>query len=221
MCSQDDNPGPPSKSLIDLVLRTAGVALDTDLPAVSARMPSAPFWPDYWPGEHYRLLAAFVRVLAPRIVIEIGTHTGLSALSLKRYLPDNAVLYTFDVVPWKQIPGTCLRDEDFHDGRLKQIVADLSQPDGFNEHRDKIASAPLMFIDGPKDKLFEPAFLSNLRRLTFSKPAYLVFDDIKDWNMLGVWRGIEAPKLDITSFGHWTGTGIVEWGTVTSATTGK
>jgi hypothetical protein len=30
--------------------------------------------------------------------------------------------------------------------------------------------------------------------------------------MLGVWRGIARPKLDLTSFGHGSGTGLVRWG---------
>jgi hypothetical protein len=30
-------------------------------------------------------------------------------------------------------------------------------------------------------------------------------------NMIGIWRGIRHPKLDLTSFGHWSGTGLVEW----------
>ena len=28
---------------------------------------------------------------------------------------------------------------------------------------------------------------------------------------LRIWRAIARPKLDVTSFGHWTGTGLVEW----------
>ena len=29
--------------------------------------------------------------------------------------------------------------------------------------------------------------------------------------MLRTWRGIERPKFDATSFGHFTGTGLVDW----------
>jgi hypothetical protein len=38
-----------------------------------------------------------------------------------------------------------------------------------------------------------------------------MFDDIRFWNMLRIWRNVAAPKLDITSFGHWSGTGLVDW----------
>ncbi len=39
-----------------------------------------------------------------------------------------------------------------------------------------------------------------------------MFDDIRVWNMLEIWRGIRRPKLDLTSFGHWSGTGLVDYG---------
>jgi predicted O-methyltransferase YrrM len=39
------------------------------------------------PGEHYRLLAALVKLLQPERVLEIGTFHGLSALALKKFLP--------------------------------------------------------------------------------------------------------------------------------------
>jgi hypothetical protein len=39
----------------------------------------------------------------------------------------------------------------------------------------------------------------------------MVFDDILTFGMAQTWYGIEKPKLDITSLGHWTGTGMVDW----------
>ena len=38
-----------------------------------------------------------------------------------------------------------------------------------------------------------------------------LFDDIKMHTMLKFWRDLPLPKLDITSFGHWSGTGLAEW----------
>jgi hypothetical protein len=31
------------------------------------------------------------------------------------------------------------------------------------------------------------------------------------WNMLDIWYHLDKPKLDMTSFGHWSGTGLVQW----------
>jgi hypothetical protein len=62
------------------------------------------------------------------------------------------------------------------------------------------------------DNKFEPAFAANLNTIAFEKAPWVVFDDIRDRNMLRFWRELDKPKLDLSSFGHWTGTGLVRWG---------
>ncbi len=209
--SPDDEPGKPTPYLVDLVLQAARQALLMDLGVISQRMPTGPRWPDFWPGEHYRLLAGLVKILQPKQIVEIGTHTGLSALALKHNLPADGRLTTFDLLAWPAIPETCLKQSDYADGRLTQVLADLGRPEVLAAHTERLRHAELFFVDGPKDGVFEEAFLANLGHVPFVRPPILVFDDIKDWNMLKTWRGIAHPKMDITSLGHWTGTGIVHW----------
>src|SRR5439155_814155 len=108
----------PNARLLELMCRCVPLAASEDLTDISARMKDAPRWPDVWPGEHYKLLAALVRVLEPRTVIEIGTFQGLSALTLKKYLSPEGRLYTFDIVPWREVSGSALREGDFADDRL-------------------------------------------------------------------------------------------------------
>jgi predicted O-methyltransferase YrrM len=204
--------GKPSEFLIDLALRAAKEAWQTQLPNVSRRVDAASndFTP-VWPGEHYRLLAALVKILQPRRVIEIGTFRGVSSLAMKEFLPADGRLITFDIVPWSSIPDTSLRNEDFSDHRLRQEIADLSDPEKFELHRSLLQETELLFMDGPKDGSFERTFLQQLETVRFQKPLLLVLDDIRFWNMLAVWHDIARPKLDLTSFGHWSGTGLVEW----------
>jgi hypothetical protein len=38
-----------------------------------------------------------------------------------------------------------------------------------------------------------------------------MFDDTRVLNMIEIWRRLNRPKLDLTSFGHWSGTGLVDW----------
>lgn len=211
VASVDDDPGKPTPDLLRLALRAAEQAVDIDLRHISQRLSGPPWYPDIWPGEHYRLLAALVKELSPRLVVEIGTATGLSALALREMLPADGVLRTFDIYPWESFPATVLRREDFADGRLEQVTADLSLPEIFNDFRDMISRTDLIFIDAAKDGQMEQRLLDLFNSVTFSRPPLLVFDDIKLWNMLGIWRRIERPKLDVTSFGHWSGTGLVEW----------
>src|SRR6267154_1764063 len=52
-------------------------------------------WITIWPGEHYLLLAALMKQLKPRRVIEIGTDTGMSSLVMHKFLPAGGKLTTF------------------------------------------------------------------------------------------------------------------------------
>lgn len=209
--SADDDPGRPTDALIALALRAADRARTVSLAGVSARLPGPPYYPDVWPGEHYRLLAALVAELAPRAVVEVGTAAGLSALALLHALPADATLTTFDVVPWERVPRPALRPADFADGRLRQVVGDPADPRVLAAHAPAFRAADLIFVDGPKDGAFEPALLAALEALGLPLRPLVVFDDIRLPPMLGVWRGIARPKLDLTSFGHWSGTGLVRW----------
>jgi predicted O-methyltransferase YrrM len=204
--------GKPSAYLIDLALRAAREASQTQLPELSARVDAASndFTP-VWPGEHYRLLAALVKILQPKRVVEIGTFRGLSALALKNFLPAGGKITTFDIVPWDSVSDTSLRAQDFNDARLRQEIADLSNPAAFELHRALLQETELLFMDGPKDGVFERKLLQQLETVHFHNPLLLVLDDIRFWNMLATWHEIARPKLDLTSFGHWSGTGLVEW----------
>src|SRR5262249_51310490 len=65
----DQSPGPSERLMrialdaVDCVVRH-GIELD-DVAAV----PNVPEWFNVWPGEHYRLLAAMMVVLRPRVVV--------------------------------------------------------------------------------------------------------------------------------------------------------
>ena len=204
--------GGPNDYLIDLALRAAHEAWQTELPDLSRRIDADSHdFTRVWPGEHYRLLAALVKLLQPERVLEIGTFRGLSALALKKFLPSAGKIVTFDVVPWKSLSDTCLRPEDFEDDRLRQQIGDLSDTAVFELHRSLIQQTELLFVDGAKDGVFERKLLQQLETVDFHKPLLLVIDDIRFWNMLAIWQDIARPKLDLTSFGHWSGTGLVEW----------
>jgi len=204
--------GRPSDYLIDLALRSAQEAWHAELPDLSERVAAdGNDFTRIWPGEHYRLLAALVKLLQPKRVVEVGTFRGLSALALKKFLPIDGKITTFDVVPWNSLPDTCLRPEDFEDDRLRQQVGDLSDAAVFEVHRGLIQETELLFVDGPKDGIFERKLLQQLEAVEFHKPLLVVMDDIRFWNMLAIWQEIARPKLDLTSFGHWSGTGLVEW----------
>lgn len=209
--SADDNPGKPSARLIALAAEVIQQAVVISLEEISARLAIGPFYPEIWPGEHYRLLAALVKVLAPRLVLEIGTGSGLSALSILKFLPAEGKLITFDTTKWQDFDQSVLRFSDFADSRLLQHTVDLSDAAQAAPFSDLFKEADFIFVDAEKDGVMEGRFLNVFQTIGLKPGAILMFDDIHLWKMLSLWREITLPKLDMSSFGHWSGTGWVEW----------
>ncbi|HTZ85658.1 MAG TPA: class I SAM-dependent methyltransferase [Solirubrobacteraceae bacterium] len=201
--------GGPSARLLDVALQAVAGARLVDLEWLAARDRSA--FINIWPGEHYKLLVALVTLLRPQTVVEIGTATGASALAMKSALSEDAKLVTFDIVPWQAVPQTVLREEDFTDGRLEQRLEDLSTPTGWRANAELLRGAELIFLDALHDGEQERNFLRGFEEVGLAAAPILVLDDIRLWRMLSFWEGIERPKLDLTSFGHWSGTGLVDF----------
>jgi predicted O-methyltransferase YrrM len=207
--SLDDDISRPSPELLDLALASIMVARIIRLDTLIAR--GAPNTVALWPGEHYRLLAALTRVLQPASTVEVGTLSGLGTLSIASELTAKQRLTTFDIVPIHEVHDAYLRDDDMRDGRIRQIIADVTDPGVSEEYLAVLRGADFLFVDGPKDGRFEPAFLRLCETLPLKPGTVLLFDDVRTWNMLKVWRSVAHPKLDLVSFGHWTGTGLVLW----------
>lgn len=195
-----DEPAKPNMQLIKLALRAIQAAAKTDLSSLKSETANL------WPGEHYKLLAGFIQVLKPEVVIEIGTSTGLSALAMLPYF--SGKLYTFDVKEWKSYSDTALKESDF--GRLEQIVADLSRAPVFEAYRPIIEKSSFIFIDATHDGKLEKILIDLFKTVSFKSRPIVFFDDIRVWTMLKMWREIPFPKLDLTSFGHWSGSGIAQ-----------
>lgn len=224
IASADDDPATrPDPYLLSIAKASIGNAqhaeIEKYLPAPRSSL--------IWPGEHYALLAGIVLAIQPKRIVEFGTGDGLSAVAMLRDLPKAGYIATYDLMPQtasSYIEKPMIFDQRRHDlkkktGRIKTEVRDLSRPleedttsDGVID-RERLRHADLIFIDGPKDGKTERRLLHNLETIGLKHGCILVFDDIRLWPMLTIWRGIKHPKLDLTGFGHWTGTGMVRWTT--------
>lgn len=211
LASMDDEPVGPSDRLLDLAEAAIRCARTVSMEAVSSRINDGPRWPDVWPGEHYKLLAALVSVSGAKRVVEIGTFQGYGTLALREALPPDGRLTTFDVIPYREISGHIFQPADFADGRIEQVIADLTRDDAFARHRDVLRDADLVFADAAKDGHQERVFLKRFDEVAFTHAPVVIFDDIRVFNMLQIWRDVDRPKLDLTSFGHWSGTGLVDY----------
>ena len=202
---------PASRRLIDLAIAAATGARDVQFPGFAGRGSREARWFDIWPGEHYKLLAGLVGALGARRVVEIGTHTGMGSLALLQALAPDGKLTTFDILPWREIPETWLGEGDFASGRLIQEIADIGSTGVIERYAELFAKADFILIDGPKDGVTEGKFIAALETLRLTGNPIVMFDDIRVLNMVALWRGLARPKLDVTSFGHWSGSGLVDW----------
>ncbi len=202
---------PACETLLDLALQAATKAKNLDLSDISSRLKTPPLYPNIWPGEHYKLLAAFVDLLQPEYAVEIGTYTGLSSLCMKKFLPKKSKLITYDITPWHDFKETVFIKQDFSDQRLIQFIDNLADPFLFKKHRFYLENASFIFIDATHDGYLEKTLFDLFETLSFKKNPVILLDDIRVWSMLKMWREIKKPKLDITSLGHWSGTGLVQW----------
>jgi predicted O-methyltransferase YrrM len=205
IASTDDEQPPPTDELIGVALAAAEAArrLRLDWIATRCTSPLQASWVNHWPGDHYRFLSALGEVIGAAHVVEVGTFTGMGTLALTHTCAD---VRTYDIVPWDSFPDTLLRVDDFA-GRVTQRIGDLARADFLRTESDSLRAASFIFIDGPKDGKFEAAFLARL--VPILRPGQiLVFDDIRTLPMLRLWRELPLAKLDVTSFGHWSGTGL-------------
>lgn len=211
--SAEDEPAVPTRELIDIALKAIHFAKDVSMESLCNRIPiPPPHSPNIWPGECYKLLAGLTNVIQPKNVIEIGTGAGFSTLAIFQQLSSESKITTFDILPLSYFEENVLRDEDFGTGRLIQYLENLAEPAVFEKHRKLFEEADFIYIDAAKDGKLEDILLDHIRSVAFQHNPLVAFDDIRLWNMLKTWRQIPYSKLDLTSFGHWTGTGLVEWG---------
>lgn len=193
--------------ILNIAINSIKLALEDEIENINYKLTDSHLY-NIYPGEHYRLLKAIAKYMKPKVVVEIGTYTGMGVYSLIQGL-NNGKIYTYDIISWDKF-DTHLGNYFFENETVSQIISDLSNKNEFNLNVDILNSAEMIFLDAPKDIVFEQKFLEYLSELNPTEKRILVIDDIRFMNMIDLWASIKSPKLDLTSFGHWTGTGLVD-----------
>ena len=146
-----------------------------------------------------------------KTIIEIGTYTGLSSAAILSVMNPSRKFVTFDIIPYEAFENGVLTTQDFTDNQFQQMIGDISDFNVLTKYEAIFRAADFIFLDASKDGIFERRVLENFQKLGLRHGTILLFDDIKQWNMLQIWNDILMPKLDITPVGHFTGSGLVEW----------
>ncbi len=145
--------------------------------------------------EHYRLLAHLSQLYSHRLILDVGTFHGASAVALSAN--PLAQVISYDIQNHRTLDISRPNIEF----RVKDVLKDL----------DKLVQASLISLDTFHDGGFERQFIHKLREVGFR--GTLLLDDIHlNEQMEAFWRELSQPKADLTRVGHWSGTGVAYFG---------
>lgn len=151
--------------------------------------------------EFYRMLA-FLSKSMPEdtTLVDIGTYHGLSTAALS--VNDKCTVFSYDIydhISESSDVKASIKSLDNVQYKIKDCLDDEAI----------LASARLIVLDiDPHDGLQEVEILNKLRSIGYK--GVVILDDIKlNDKMKTFWNDIPERKVDVTPFGHWSGTGIV------------
>jgi predicted O-methyltransferase YrrM len=170
------------------------------------------------PGkEHYYFLASIGLQIKDSKIMELGTHHGRSAYTLyygNRVNNSNNQITTYDI-------NRIIIDGIFDNTTINYKIEDLFDPVIREQNRDAILSSDIIFIDiDPHEGVLEYDMYLWLKQNNYA--GLILFDDVHlgpghmgvttGNSMQQFWDKIEDQyKLDFTSVGHWSGTGLVSF----------
>jgi len=136
-------------------------------------------------SNHYEFLYLVMRCIKPNVTVEIGTHRGVSACSMKAGHPEGK-LYTIDINP---------NSGDLLDKDIVRIIGNSSQ-----QTMKVPCEIDLLYIDG--DHTFRGAQKDLEAFLPLMKKGGLIFvDDVTSKPEMGVrkfWKKLKKDKLELS-----------------------
>ena len=151
--------------------------------------------------EHYKLLRYLSQQFTSGLIVELGTHHGTSAVALG--IDQKNKIITYDVSSGRF--GCALPDN---------VVRRLGNIFDLNEE-SILLKANFIFLDTAHLGDFEYRVYEYLRDNNYK--GFIVYDDILEYSeMREFWNKIPDIsdyhfKYDITSVGHYSGTGLVDF----------
>jgi predicted O-methyltransferase YrrM len=163
------------------------------------------FEPSYYEGgfgAYYLYLHYLTAVLQPKLVVELGTLSGVSAFAMFLALPKTARLVTVDIVSRERSALAGVADD-----RLEIITA--NSLDANLPSRANLQSIDLLFVD--TDHSYEQASREVQLHFPLMSPTGIAaFDDIHlNPGMEQFWNELPYVKIDTGAAIHQSGFGIV------------
>jgi hypothetical protein len=144
-------------------------------------------------GEHYKLLCYVSTQYSGHVLYDLGSYKGYSAIAMSSNKKNKVVSYDIDYFLEVHRPPNV----EFRIGN-------------FFEEKDILKSPFIMFDVDPHDGLIEKEFVKWLTENNYV--GTVMFDDIHlNDPMKEFWESIKQEKIDFTQYGHWSGTGVVNF----------
>ncbi len=97
-------------------------------------------------------LTMMIRLTKPQKILELGTATGLSALTMAQSMPSSGRLYTVELNDLRIKTARQFISESSYEQMIEIIQADFRSPDFFSQEAAKYAPYDFVFIDAAKGK---------------------------------------------------------------------
>ena len=147
--------------------------------------------------EHYRLLSQLSWQFPPNTtLIDIGTSCGYSAVALSHNPDVNVISYNIQDDIGTQVCSA--KHKSNIELRIKNCIDDI----------DLLMKAPLIMLDTAHTGDFEVYVINTLIENNY-KGLVLCDDIYLNKEMLAFWNWVPLKKIDVSEFGHWSGTGII------------
>ncbi len=151
-------------------------------------------------NEHYRLLYHFSWQMPNQsTIIDIGTSMGHSALALSAN--PNIRVITYDISDGYVLPNHSIKQKENIEIRIKNCLEDIPL----------LLQSPFIMLDTFHDGIFERQLITTLINNNYN--GIVVCDDIYlNKEMVDFWNWVSLRKMDISIYGHWSGTGAILFG---------
>ena len=153
--------------------------------------------------QEYHLYSYLSTLFNNTVILDIGTFNGRSAVSLSHNESNKVISY--NVVDDIKNPNHRIYTKPNIEFRIKDVVEDLTP--------EFLSNVRLIILDIDHFETAETRIIQKLEECRFS--GILLLDDIHHPHpimrdcMQRLWNKLPYRKLDITKYGHWSGTGMV------------
>jgi hypothetical protein len=158
--------------------------------------------------EPYRLLNYFASIINNSIIIDLGTSNGASAIALSHNKTNH--VYSFDILDRTQI--SYIQNNNVFEQVSHFLNVDFIVTEKFIKYKDLILKSKLIYLDIDHSGEIEKQLLDMLVKENYK--GYVILDDIHEFpGLTKIWQSQypNCKKIDLTKYGHWSGTGLLDF----------